>query len=91
MGIVRPLKGAYLLMAVLLAVLLPLSLFFALQKPVSITVDGKTIHSRVFFASKVGEVLARESIRVGSRDMVEPSLNALQIPNFRRKKIFSRG
>jgi len=76
MGIVRPLKGAYLLMAVLLAVLLPLSLFFALQKPVSITVDGKTIHSRVFFASKVGEVLARESIRVGSRDMVEPSLNA---------------
>jgi hypothetical protein len=77
MVIVRPIKGFYLLTVILIAVLLPLSLFFALQKPVSINVDGKTIHSRVFFASKVGEVLEKESIKIGARDMVEPSLNAV--------------
>jgi len=74
MGIVWSKGKTYLTVAVLLIVLV-ISLFFALQKPVTIAVDGKVIKSRVFFTSTVAGVLAREDITLGKHDKVEPSLN----------------
>lgn len=74
MDITRTRKRTYLI-AMVLTVVLAVSLFFALQKPVSIIVDGKTISSRVFFTAQVADVLEKEKVHVGAKDRVEPSLN----------------
>jgi len=73
--IIRTRKSTYLIAAVVGVILLAVSLFFALQKPVNIMVDGKTIHSRVFFTAQVADVLEEEQVLVGAKDRVEPSLN----------------
>lgn len=73
MGIVWSEKRTYLLFGILGMGLLMVSLFFALQKPVSIEVDGKIIETAVFFSSKVGDVLEKNQIVLGEKDKVEPS------------------
>lgn len=75
MDIIRTRKSTYLIVMVLGAIILALSLFFALQKPVKIVVDGKTINTRVFFSAQVADVLEKERVLVGANDRVEPSLN----------------
>ncbi len=59
----------------LVAILLVISMFFALQKPVSITVDGNTINKRVFFSGRVAQVLASENVVLSEADRVTPSLD----------------
>lgn len=76
MGIVWPKKRTYQVAAVVATILFMVSMFFALQKPVSIQVDGKVIKGRVFFASTVGDVLENTKIKIGQYDKVEPSLNS---------------
>ena len=49
MGIVWPRKGPVAAVFVFMVVLL-VSLFFALQKPVTLAVDGKEVQTRVFSA-----------------------------------------
>lgn len=75
MGIVRPRKGP-LAAALIFTVVLLVSLFFALQKPVVVAVDGKEIQTRVFFSDTVGDVLRDHEIKIGEYDRVEPSLNS---------------
>lgn len=81
MGIVWPKKG--FLAAGLLLILLLVSLIFALQKPVTLAVDGKERHARAFFTSTVGDVLADQNIKLGDQDRVEPSLNSSIKKNMR--------
>jgi len=69
-------ERAYLAAGILAMALLLVSMFFALQKPVSIEVDGKVIESRVFFTSTVADVLEKNNIVLGEKDRVEPSLDA---------------
>jgi uncharacterized protein YabE (DUF348 family) len=59
-----------------LGILLLVSMFFALQKPVSIEVDGEVIESRVFFTGTVDDVLEKNQIVLGEKDKVVPSLNS---------------
>ncbi len=68
-------KRTYLLVGIMGMGLLMVSLFFALQKPLSIEVDGKTIETSVFFSSKVGDVLEINQITIGEKDKVLPSLD----------------
>jgi len=75
MGIVWS-RRTYLAFGVL-SILLAASMFFALQKPVSIEVDGKVIENRVFFTSTVADVLEKNQIVLGEKDKVEPSLNSV--------------
>ncbi|HOB11863.1 MAG TPA: 3D domain-containing protein [Syntrophomonadaceae bacterium] len=75
MGIVRPRKGPLAATLVFMVVLL-VSLFFALQKPVILAVDGQEIQTRVFFSSTVGDVLQSQKVSLGEYDRVEPSLNS---------------
>ncbi|MGI5921697.1 MAG: 3D domain-containing protein [Syntrophomonadaceae bacterium] len=70
-------KTAFLIGGVLAMGLLCASLFFALQKPVTIEADGKVIKTRVFFACSVGDALTKEHIKLASRDKVEPGINTL--------------
>jgi uncharacterized protein YabE (DUF348 family) len=76
MGIVWSRKRTILAAAILFIVVLGVSLFFALQKPVTIAVDGKIIKSGVFFTSTVDAVLEKEAIELGNHDRVQPSLNS---------------
>ncbi len=76
MGIVWSRKKTGLAAAILFIIVLGLSLFFALQKPVTIAVDGKELKSRVFFTNTVDRVLEKEAIALGKHDRVEPSLNS---------------
>jgi uncharacterized protein YabE (DUF348 family) len=76
MGIVWSRKTTILAATILFIIVLGVSLFFALQKPVTIAVDGKVIKSGVFFTSTVGGVLDNEAIAVGKHDRVQPSLNS---------------
>ena len=75
MGIVWPRKGRLVATLVFTGVLL-VSLFFALQKPVVLAVDGQEIQTRVFFSSTVGDVLQNHKVTIGEYDRVEPSLNS---------------
>lgn len=75
MGIVRPGRG-YRAAAVVFTILLLVSLIFALQKPVTLAVDGKEVNTRAFFTSTVGDVLEDQQIKLGEYDRVEPSLNS---------------
>ena len=75
MGIVWPRKGSLAAMILFMVVLL-VSLFFALQKPITLAVDGKEVHTRAFFSSTVGDVLQDQGIKIGEYDRVDPSLNS---------------
>lgn len=76
MGIVWSKKSTYLAATVLFVVILGVSLFYALQKPVTIAVDNRVIKSHIFLVSTVGGVLEKEAIELGKHDRVEPSLNS---------------
>ncbi len=52
------------------------SLFFALQKPVSIEVDGKLLKSSVLFAGTVEDILEKNDVRLGRQDVVQPGMDA---------------
>ncbi|MEN6351642.1 MAG: 3D domain-containing protein [Syntrophomonas sp.] len=75
MGIVWSKQRTYLAVGVA-AVILLVSMFFALQKPVNIQVDDKVIKSRVFFSGTVGEVLKKNNLTIGTKDKVEPAVNS---------------
>lgn len=75
MGIVWPKKSTYLIAAVLGSICLVVSLFFALQKPVTVEVDGKVVKTSVFFSGTVGDVLKKKGITLGEKDIVQPALN----------------
>jgi 3D (Asp-Asp-Asp) domain-containing protein len=83
MNIARYRKNTVLLISVLATGLLLGSLFFALQKPVTIQVDGNEIKTRVFFANTVEDVLAQKNIDLGPKDLVSPSLNQMVKKNTR--------
>lgn len=68
-------KSTCLLSGVLCLVALLVSLFFALQKPVSVVVDGKTIEDRVFFTSTVEQVLEQNKVVLKKWDQVQPGLD----------------
>lgn len=68
-------KSTYLLSGVLCLVILLVSLYFALQKPVYIAVDGKTIEDRVFFSSTVEQVLEQNKVALDKWDQVQPGLD----------------
>lgn len=76
MNIVWTEKRTHLLFGILGMGLLMVSLFFALQKPLSIEVDGKTIETSVFFSGKVGDVLEKNQIVLGEKDKVDPSVES---------------
>lgn len=73
MGVVWSKQRTYLA-AGFLGVILLVSMFFALQKPVNIEVDGKVVKSRVFFSGTVGDVLEKNHITLKAKDKVQPSL-----------------
>ena len=56
-------------------VVLLISAFFALQKPVQVFADGQVIKTRIFFSGTVKEVLDKNGIIVGEYDKVEPALD----------------
>ena len=66
-------KGSFLIASVLTLGLLLGSLAFALQKPVTIEVDGNVVKSRVLFSGTVGDVLDQNQIMLEGNDLVEPS------------------
>ncbi|MGR6837222.1 3D domain-containing protein [Syntrophomonas erecta] len=76
MGIVWSKQVKYLTATLLFTLVLGVSLWFALQKPVNIVVDGKSIKSSVFFVGTVGEVLEKNGVKLGDKDRVQPSLNS---------------
>ena len=76
MGIVWSRKKTGLAVTILFIIVLGVSLFFALQKPVTVAVDGKVLKSRVFFTNTVDRVLEKQAIALGKHDRVEPSLNS---------------
>lgn len=83
MNIALSRKSTILLFSVVATGLLVVSLFFALQKPVVIQVDGNEIKTRVFFANTVEDVLARKDIVLGPKDMVSPSVERVVKKNTR--------
>lgn len=77
MGIVWSKRSTYLAASILGLVVLLVSLFFVLQKPVTVVVDGKVIESKVFFASTVADVLEKNDIKLGDKDEINPSLDTV--------------
>jgi uncharacterized protein YabE (DUF348 family) len=73
MSIVWSKKGSFWITSILTLGLLLGSLAFALQKPVTIEVDGNQINSRVLFSGTVGDVLDQNQIVLEGNDLVEPS------------------
>ncbi|MDD3364597.1 MAG: 3D domain-containing protein [Syntrophomonas sp.] len=69
-------KGIILIASILTMGLLLGSLIYAMQKPVTIEVDGKLIKSRVLFAGTVGSILDKNEIKLEGKDIVEPSLDS---------------
>lgn len=83
MNIAPSKKSTLLVFGVLAIGLLLGSLFFALQKPVTIQVDGNVIKTRVFFANTVEDVLAKQDIVLRTKDLVSPSINQVVKKNTR--------
>ncbi|NLJ72115.1 MAG: DUF348 domain-containing protein [Syntrophomonadaceae bacterium] len=77
MGIVWSKKYTYLIALSLGVIILMVSLFFALQKPVTLIVDGKNIENRIFFSSTVADVLEKNNIKLAAKDEVNPSLSTV--------------
>ncbi len=73
MDFARSKKSKYLLSSVVAAAVLLVSLYFALQKPVNIQVDGKEIRTRVLLTDTVDDVLNKHKILLGKYDTVQPS------------------
>lgn len=69
-------KGTILIASLLTLGILLTSMFFALQKPVTIAADGKLIQTRVLFSGTVGDVLQKNNIDLGKMDLVQPSLES---------------
>jgi len=65
-------KSTFLIAGLAIGLLLG-SLFFALQKPVTVVVDGKLLKTRVLFAGKVEDILDKNKIVLGKQDTVQPS------------------
>ncbi len=70
-------KRTYLLAGIISIGLLLGSQFFALQKPVTIYVDGKKIETRAYFARTVADVLEKNQISLREKDVVEPALTSV--------------
>ena len=68
-------KGTILVASLLTMGILLGSMFFALQKPVSIAADGKLINTRVLFSGTVKDILQKNHIELGKMDQVQPSLD----------------
>lgn len=68
-------KGTFLIVSLMAVVLLLASMFFALQKPVTVVVDGKQLKTRVLFAGKVENIIEKNHITVNKHDTVQPSMN----------------
>lgn len=77
MGILWSKRSTYLAASVIGLAVLMVSLFFALQKPVTVAVDGKVIESKVFFANTVEDVLAKNNIKLADKDEINPSLDTI--------------
>lgn len=77
MGIVWSKRSTYLIALTIGLIALAVSLFFALQKPVTLAVDGKVIESRMFFSSTVADVLEKNHIKLADKDEVIPNLNSI--------------
>ncbi|NLO20969.1 MAG: DUF348 domain-containing protein [Syntrophomonadaceae bacterium] len=60
-----------------IALLLTISLFYALLKPVTLVVDGDRIETRVLCTNTVDQVLKKQEIILGPYDKVEPSLDSI--------------
>lgn len=69
-------KGTILIASLLTLGILLTSMFFALQKPVSIAADGKLIQTRVLFSGTVKDVLQKNHIELGEMDLVRPTLDS---------------
>ena len=65
-------KGLQLFIALFVLAIFGLSLFFALQKPVTIAVDGEIIKDKVFFSCSVAQVLERNGVVLSEYDLVQP-------------------
>lgn len=77
MHIIWSKRGIFLIGGVVAAVVLLGSFFFALQKPVTIKVDGEVIKTRVFFADTVKDVLNNQHIKLGPKDQVAPNVSSV--------------
>lgn len=60
-----------------IAILLAVSMFYALLKPVAIVVDGDRIETRVLCNQTVDQVLKKQEIILGPHDKVTPSLDSI--------------
>lgn len=69
-------KGTILVASLLTLGILLVSMFFALQKPISIAADGKLIQTRVLFSGTVKDILQKNQIELGKMDLVQPSLDS---------------
>jgi uncharacterized protein YabE (DUF348 family) len=69
-------KGTILIASLLTLGILVTSMFFALQKPVTIAADGKLIQTRVLFSGTVKDVLQKNHIELGKMDLVQPILES---------------
>lgn len=76
-------KSTFLIASLAVVGLLLGSLFFALQKPVTVVVDGKQLKTRVLFAGKVEDVIEKNKIIVGKQDTVQPSVDTAVKRNMR--------
>lgn len=70
-------KRTYLLAGLISIGLLLGSQFFALQKPVTILVDGEKIETRAYFARTVADVLEKNQINLEEKDKVQPALTSV--------------
>lgn len=68
-------KSTFLIASLVAVGLLLGSLVIALQKPVTVVVDGKLLKTRVLFAGKVEDVLEKTDIKLGKHDTVQPSID----------------
>ena len=69
-------RGPILVASLLTLGILLVSMFFALQKPISIAADGRLIKTRVLFSGTVKDILQKNQIELGKMDQVQPSLNS---------------
>ncbi|QGU00574.1 Cell wall-binding protein [Candidatus Syntrophocurvum alkaliphilum] len=65
------------LLGIVIGALLLISAFYALQKPITIKVDGDVIETKALLVRTVEDVLEREQIMLGDNDLIKPSLNSI--------------
>ncbi len=68
-------KSTFLIASLVAVGLLLGSLVVALQKPVTVVVDGKLLKTRVLFAGKVEDIIEKNNIVLGKQDTVQPSID----------------